>query len=418
MAQINQNSLLYVIIFICVLLLVLSIFFPNILSWLVVLVFVTLISKLCFDGIRIRKRMLDNSQLEQIVNNLTLDLDKVLRKFSQNKLSKINKLSLLEKIYRDNYELQVWEKNQRYYQSLPNLLLAFGLLGTFVGITINLFLLSRNTGGEIPLDKTLEDIIGSMAIAFISSLAALVSSVILTKFYPAYDLESQKNHIFNQLEYYIENECQILLDLPNVQEKIDDLIQALVNFPQSINNLEKSVSNSSQNLVQSVNTFQIRTQDAGNTIKNSAHILNRTIDDFIKVTQDFANFTSTLKISSSSLEETTTSLANYTENLQSFIQTFKNSLLRIQNLIQSNQNELSQISLRLEENGNSLVSSTQDFNIDASQVKESLNNHTGQVRIHNFNLQKVSTQIANHSQILEKIQQNLQDIINTLKLSS
>jgi len=418
MAQINQNPLFYVIIFICVLLLVLSIFFPNILSWLVVLVFVTLISKLCFDGIRIRQRMLDNSQLEQIVNNLTLELDAVLRKFSQNKLSKINKLSLLDKIYRDNHELQIWEKNQRYYQSLPNLLLAFGLLGTFVGITINLFLLSRNTGGEIPLDKTLEDIIGSMAIAFISSLAALVSSVILTKFYPAYDLESQKNHIFNQLEYYIENECKILLDLPIVQEKIDDLIQALVNFPQSINNLEKSVSNSSQNLVQSVNTFQIKTQDAGNTIKTSAHILNGTIDDFIKVTQDFANFTSTLKISSSSLEETTIALANYTQNLQAFIQTFKNSLSRIQNLIQSNQNELSQISLRLEENGNSLVSSTQDFNIDASQVKESLNNHTGQVRIHNFHLQKVSTQIANHSQILENIQQNLQDIINTIKLSS
>ncbi|MDJ0676605.1 MAG: hypothetical protein QNJ36_14710 [Calothrix sp. MO_167.B42] len=417
MAQINQTSLFYVIIFICVLLLVLSIFFPNILSWLVVLVFVALISKLCFDGIQIRQRMLDKHQLEQIVNELNSDLDTVLRQFSQNKLYKINKLSLLDKIYRDNYELQVWEKSQRYYQGLPNLLLSFGLLGTFLGITINLFLLSRNTGGEIPLDKTLEDIIGSMAIAFISSLAALVSSVILNKFYPAYDLENQKNHIFNQLEYYIENECKILLDLPSVQEKIDALIQTLLNFPQSIKDLEKSVSNSSQNLVQSINTFQIKTQDAGNTIKTSTHILNRTIDDFIKVTQDFANFTSTLKISSSSLEETTTALANYTQNLQTAIQTLNTSSSRIQNLIQSNQNELSNVSLRLEENGNSLVSSTQTFNINASQVKESLNNYTGQVSIHNSHLQKVSTQIVNHSQILENIQQNLQDIINALKAS-
>ncbi len=416
MVQINQTWLFYLIIFICVLLLVLSIFFPNILSWLVVLVFVALISKLCLDGIRMRQGMLDNNQLEQIVNNLNYELDAVLRKFSQNKLYKINKLSLLDKIYRENHELKIWEKNQRYYQGLPNLLLSFGLLGTFLGITINLFLLSRNTGGEIPLDKTLEDIIGSMAIAFISSLSALVSSVILTKFYPAYDLENQKNYIYNQLEYYIENECKILLDLPSIQEKIDDLIQALVKFPQSIKDLEKSVSNSSQDLVQSVNTFQIRTQDAGNTIKTSAHILNGTIGDFINVTQDFANFTSTLKISSS-LEETSTALASYTQNLQTVISNLNNGLSKIQNLIQSNQNELSNVSLRLEENGNSLVSSTQTFNINASQVKESLNNHTGQVSIHNSHLQKLSTQIVNHSQILGNIQQNLQDIINALKTS-
>ncbi len=418
MMQINQTSLFYLIIFICVLLLALSIFFPNILSWLVVLVFVTLISKFCFDGIRMRQRMLDNNLLEQIVNNLNSELDQVLRNFSRNQLYKINKLSILDRIYRQSPELQIWEKNQRYYQGLPNLLLAFGLLGTFVGITINLFLLSRNTGGQIPLDKTLEDIIGSMAIAFISSLAALVSSVVLTKFYPAYDLEIQKNNIFNQLEYYIENECKFFLDLPSIQEKIDDLIQTLVKFPQSIQDLEKSVSNSSQNLVTSVNTFQVKTQDAGNTINNSSQILNRTINEFTTVTKDFANFTSTLKISSSSLEKTTIALANYTQNLQTVINNLNNSLSRIQNLIQSNQNELANVSLRLEENGNSLVSSTQTFNINASQVKESLNNHTGQVSIHNSHLQKLSTRIVNHSQILENIQQDLQSILNSLKANN
>ncbi|WP_143288335.1 hypothetical protein [Calothrix rhizosoleniae] len=418
MMQINQTSLFYLIIFICVLLLVLSVFFPNILSWLVVLVFVTLISKFCFDGIRMRQKMLDNNSLEQIVNNLNSELDQVLRNFSRNQLYKINKLSILDRIYRQSHELQIWEKNQRYYQGLPNLLLAFGLLGTFVGITINLFLLSRNTGGQIPLDKTLEDIIGSMAIAFISSLVSLVSSLVLTKFYPAYDLEIQKNNILNQLEYYIENECNFFLDLPSIQEKIDDLIQALVKFPQSIQDLEKSVSNSSQNLITSVNTFQVRTQDAGNIINNSAQTLNRTINDFTNVTQDFANFTSTLKISSSSLEKTTIALANYTQNLQTIINILNNSLSRIQNLIQSNHNELANVSLRLEENGNSLVSSTQTFNINASQVKESLNNHTGQVSIHNSHLQKLSTQIVNHSQILEGIQQDLQGILNSLKANN
>ncbi|MDJ0618214.1 MAG: hypothetical protein QNJ63_15960 [Calothrix sp. MO_192.B10] len=411
----NKTPFFYLIIFICVFLLVLSIFFPNTRSWLVVLIFVSLISKLCFDGIQMRQRMIENRHLEQIVSNLNSELDKFLRNCSRNQLYKINKLSLLDKIYRENQELQIWEKNQRYYHNLPNLLLAFGLLGTFVGITINLFLLSRNTGGEIPLDQTLEDIIGSMAIAFISSLAALVSSVIIAKFYPAYDLEFHKNNICDRLEYYIENECQILLDLPSIQEKIDDLIQALVNLPQSIKDLDKSVSTSSQNLVTSVSTFQAKIQDSSNTIKNTAHILNEATINLANITQDFSNFSSTLKTSAVSLEETTIALTNYTQNLQTVINSLNNSSSRIQNLIQSNQNEMSNVSLRLEENGNSLVSSTQTFNINASQVKEALNNHTGQVSIHNSHLQKLSTQIITHSQILERVQQDLQGMLHALK---
>ncbi|MBE9212730.1 hypothetical protein IQ247_08500 [Plectonema cf. radiosum LEGE 06105] len=411
----NKNLLFYLIIFICSLLLVLSIFFPNILSWLVVIIFISLISKLCFDGIQTRRDMLDNQKLDRIIKTLNSDLDSALRKFSPNQLYKINKLSLLDKIFRENQELQIWEKNQRYYHNLPNLLLAFGLLGTFVGITINLFLLSRNTGGEIPLDETLEDIIGSMAIAFISSLAALVSSVIIAKFYPGYDLELCKNNLFNQLEYYLENECHILLNLPSIQEKIDELIQSLLNLPQSIKELEKSVSVSSQNLFTSSKGFQSKTEDAGNIIKKSSHVLNDATSNLVKVTQDFSNFSSTLKTSTVSLEGASTALASYTENLQTLINDLNNNSSRIQNLIKSNQNELSNVSLRLEENGNSLLSSTQTFNINASQVKEALNNHTGQVSIHNYNLQQLSIQIVNNSQILQQINQDLQNIVNAFK---
>ncbi|MEB3219010.1 MAG: hypothetical protein VKN72_22620 [Nostocales cyanobacterium 94392] len=411
----NKNLLFYLIISICSFLLVLSIFFPNILSWLVVIIFIGLISKLCFDGIQMRRDMLDNQKLARIIKTLNSDLDIVLNKFAPNQLDKINKVSLLDKIFRENQELQIWEKNQRYYQNLPNLLLAFGLLGTFVGITINLFLLSRNTGGEIPLDETLEDIIGSMAIAFISSLAALVSSVIIAKFHPTYDLELCKNNLFNQLEYYIENECQILLNLPSIQQKIDELIQSLLNLPQSIKQLEKSVSLSTQNLLTSSKSFQSKTEDAGNIIKKSSHTLNDATNNLATITQDFSNFISTLKISTLSLEGTSTALATYTENLQTLIHDLNNSSSKIQNLIKSNQNELSNVSLRLEENGNSLSSSTQTFNINASQVKEALNNHTGQVSIHNSNLQQLSIQISNNSQILEHIQQDLQNIVNAFK---
>ena len=81
MMQINQNLLFYLVISICIFLLVLSIFFPKLLSWLIVLVFVALIFKLCYDGIKIRQQMLVSNQLDKISEELTYELDILLRIF-------------------------------------------------------------------------------------------------------------------------------------------------------------------------------------------------------------------------------------------------------------------------------------------------------------------------------------------------
>lgn len=81
MMQISQNILFYLVISICIFLLVLSIFFPQLLSWLIVLVFVTLTFKLCYDGKKKRQQMLEINQLDKISEELTYELDILLRIF-------------------------------------------------------------------------------------------------------------------------------------------------------------------------------------------------------------------------------------------------------------------------------------------------------------------------------------------------
>jgi len=290
--------------------------------------------------------------------------------------------------------------------------LSCGLLGTFIGITINLFLLSRNTGGEIPLDKTLEDIIGSMAIAFISSLTALVGSVVLTKFYPVYDLEIARDKMLNKLEYYLDNECKILLELPTVTEKVDELIQCFFNLPQNINILEQTIWASYNKIVTTTDDFQTKINNTVNVINTNTNILNDVVSNLTNITRYFYSFTSTLKTSSTSLNRTTEELANYNQQIQTAINNLHSNSSRIQNLVQNNHHELSQISLRLEDSYNSLISSTQTFNTNTIEIKEALINHTSQINIHNSSLQELSSGINKHNQNLQHIQKNLQNILN------
>ncbi len=410
-----KKSFLTVALAICLFLFVICLIFPKIISWLVVIIFVSLITKQTLDGIKLRQQLLSKKVYKDTVESLKQTLLDHLNKINSNNLYKINKISLLEKVCRDNHQLQTWEKNKRYYQSLPNLMLAFGLLGTFVGITMNLFLLSRNTAGDIPLDKTLEDIIASMAIAFVSSLLALISSVVITKFYPTHDLEIQHENIFNDLEYYLENEYLISKHLPSIQEKIDDLIEAIVNLPQTVKDFETSVSTSSQQLTASANYFENVIQEIAQAFQTDAKVLNQASNNLGKTTKDFSNFTTTLNTSASALNNTRIELADYTVQLQTTINNLANSSSRIQSLIQSNQQDLSTVSVRLEENANTLTSATQAFNINSSQIKEALNNHTGQINIHNSNLQNLSVKIVEYSHIMENIQRDLNNIIKLLQ---
>ncbi len=232
----NQLSLRYGVFIICFILFLLYLVTPSFIPWfpfLIVLAFVGLTVKSTIDGIRLKNALLQ--QIDIIEQKIQTEIVQKVKGISKNQYEKINKIALIEKRCSENQELKIWERHKRSYQLLPNSLLALGLLGTFLGITMNLFLISRNTAGELQLQTALPDIIGSMAIAFVSSLAALAGSVFLTKFHPTYDLDLEKDKLLISLEDYLDNDFFLSQNQPTVAEKIDVLIKSIDNYSKSLN---------------------------------------------------------------------------------------------------------------------------------------------------------------------------------------
>lgn len=422
----KQVSIRYGVFIICFVLLLLYLITPSFIPWfpfLIVLAFVGLTVKSTIDGIRLKNALL--KQVNTIEQTIQVELLQKIKGISKNQQEKINKLALIEKRCSENQELKIWERNKRSYQALPNSLLAIGLLGTFLGITMNLFLISRNTAGELQLQTALPDIIGSMAIAFVSSLAALAGSVFLTKFHPTYDLDIEKEKLLISLEDYLDNDFFISQNQPTVGDKIDVLIKSIDNYSKSLNNFittlpkntqdfQNAVTAASNTLNTSANNFQAVANQSSQSMQTGANVLSNATNNLARLTTTFSDITSSLRDSTKSFDKTIDKLEDYADNLQDIGEALVNNSSQIQNLIQNNQQNLTHVSDRLLQNANTLSATSQSFNNNISQLTTSLTQHTGQVGNHNNRLQNLvgviesTTQSSNTnvSQVVSGLNQN------------
>lgn len=143
-------------------------------------------------------------------------VEKLERRFQQasHQLESVNTSALIDGIYSEEKFLffsqslrcEQWDYFTRV---LPNLLLAFGLLGTFLGITLNLTNISEIIHqGSVNGDNLVENLqtpLQSMGIAFITSLIALVFSSILTVTNLRYNISLAKDCLISSLEDYLDN---------------------------------------------------------------------------------------------------------------------------------------------------------------------------------------------------------------------
>jgi hypothetical protein len=104
------------------------------------------------------------------------------------------------------------DKAENFCRILPNLLLTFGLLGTFVGITSNLYNIgeainsvSQNGADISALVKQLLPQLQGMGVAFLASLTALLCSSILTIINFAFNTGWAKYQLIGCLEDYLDN---------------------------------------------------------------------------------------------------------------------------------------------------------------------------------------------------------------------
>ncbi|WP_353121589.1 hypothetical protein [Planktothrix agardhii] len=381
--------------------------------------------------------------------NIITILEKSFREASQN-LEQVNTGALIDQAYSQEKVVgKSCEQIDYFCRILPNLLLAFGLIGTFIGITMNLSSLSQailqnpdQTKDFIQLVKKLEEPLKGMAIAFSTSLAGLFFSALLTIFNFFYNTNLAKYKLINSLEHYLDN---IYYSTLNNQTRLDKIVSGmsnqfkdfLTNFGQTVRdavesamrdnikeitqaNVEASqlaqtvynqLSNVAGTLDRGANNFQTATEAFGNSVQINDKIvvkLEQVVESFEQsqvpqqlstIATNFGDYQKNFSDSAFGLAQTVKSLENTLTQLQNFTQQLvtteasftqlNQSSLQVFKLHQTNQQSLSEMIIQLKEG-------SQGFEL-ASQT-----------------LDQIQKQIVDKSDSFVQVQQDLKTIVETM----
>ena len=153
---------------------------------------------------------------------------------------------------------------------LPNLLLSFGLLGTFLGITFNLSNLSQTiTQVDINdvnnLVEELNQPLQGMGVAFTTSLIAIACSSLLTILNLLWNTNIVKSGLLNYLEDYIDN-----IYLPKIQP-ISSIEGAIDKFSNDFEGMLHQLSNA---IEESMTRAFSRIESSANTFEKAANVLD------------------------------------------------------------------------------------------------------------------------------------------------
>ncbi len=186
-----------------------------------------------------------SEKIPKIISNLNLA-----KRFDEasRQLDDVNTAALVDSLYHEEKftfmsKSLSCEKWDYFVRVLPNLLLAFGLLGTFLGITLNLTgistLIDINNVDVQSLGEKLKTPLESMGIAFITSLIGLACSSLLTVINLIFNTNLAKVNLISSLEDYLDNILQ-----PTVEgnSRLDKAVNRMVEKQETfLNNFHKEV---------------------------------------------------------------------------------------------------------------------------------------------------------------------------------
>ncbi|MGL5796383.1 MAG: hypothetical protein ACRC06_18655, partial [Waterburya sp.] len=235
----------------------------------------------------------------QIVENLEARF-----KQASLKLEQVNTIALIDGLYsqeRLNFlgislRCEQWDF---FCQTLPNLLLAFGLLGTFFGISSNLYNLSQtinqSTTSIDNLVTQLQIPLQNMGIAFSTSLAAILCSSILIIVNLRYNTNFAKSLLISSLEDYLDNIFKINVQGDTRLDKaVDRMVKQQQEFLERFHDkvgqvLENTMGNAANKMVAANQGFQ----------NNVDSMVNR----FNDISSSMATSTNSFQSSTFSLQE-------------------------------------------------------------------------------------------------------------------
>ena len=229
---------------------------------------------------------------------------------------------------------------------LPNLLLSFGLLGTFIGITFNLSNLSQTiTQVDINdvrnLVEELNRPLQGMGVAFTTSLIAIACSSLLTVLNLLWNTNVVKASLLSSTEDYIDN-----IFLPKIQP-VSSLEEAISQFSQDFDGMLHKLGDT---IEESMTKAFVRIQNSAATFEHAANTLDNS-----QFPEKLAAATNNLAIAQNQFSQSSLVLQNST-------QSFEHNLISMQKLTKRFL-ELNQKINNIEQQYGSLVDLNQEKNI-------------------------------------------------------
>ncbi|MFO0051735.1 MAG: hypothetical protein ACK53Q_02200 [Dolichospermum sp.] len=343
-------------------------------------------------------------------------------------LEQVNTAALIDQIYsQETIKGFTFTCEQIDYlcRILPNLLLAFGLLGTFLGITINLSTLSQtinqaNASDVSNLVTELKKPLEGMSIAFTTSLTGLFFSALVTIVNFIFNSGLAKYRLISSLEDYLDN-----VYFPKVQgdTRLDKIVNKMVsqqdefltNFgktvreavEQSMGNVAKQIADGNKETTDLARQVYEKFTDAAGTIsraanefKSSMSALNTTSQIFKQSAETFNQSQFPLKLSLAVVDlsntqqkfsESATSLAATTEVIKTVLTEVQNcsqsliklaeeikdtnkASVKVLDLHQNNQNLLTEIIPGLQQGANSYEKAVNKLDDLDQRVSDKFNN--------------------------------------------
>ncbi|CCH95067.1 conserved membrane hypothetical protein [Microcystis aeruginosa PCC 9432] len=351
-------------------------------------------------------------------------------KIASNQLDDVNTAALVDSLYHaEKFTFMSkslrCEKWDYFVRVLPNLLLAFGLLGTFLGITLNLTgistLIDINNVDVQSLGEKLKTPLESMGIAFITSLIGLACSSLLTVINLIFNNNLAKVNLISSLEDYLDNILQPTVEgnsrLDKAVNRMVDKQQAfLTNFhsevtrvlESSLREVAKEIAERNQETAKLVTQVCERlTETAGTlstgatTFQRSAFELNEQVPIITQANREFTQSSQELKNSVLLFKQASELIekSNFSGNIERFTASLAET-----------QGRFSQSTAILEQNIGEIISSNKRANDLAEQVYLNIQESSQKLQNSALGFLEASEKIES-SQFADKLVQATADLM-------
>ena len=351
-------------------------------------------------------------------------------KIASNQLDDVNTAALVDSLYHaEKFTFMSkslrCEKWDYFVRVLPNLLLAFGLLGTFLGITLNLTgistLIDINNVDVQSLGEKLKTPLESMGIAFITSLIGLACSSLLTVINLIFNTNLAKVNLISSLEDYLDNILQPTVEGNSrldkaVNRMVDTQETFLTNFhnevtkvlQSSLREVAKEIAERNQETAKLVTQVCERlTETAGTlstgatTFHRSAFELNEQVPIITQANREFTQSSQELKNSVLLFKQASELIekSNFSGNIERFTASLAET-----------QGRFSQSTAILEQNIGEIISSNKRANDLAEQVYLNIQESSQKLQNSALGFLEASEKIES-SQFADKLVQATADLM-------